>query len=127
MKYKFIIIAILIFLKIIGIASHAKADFSNMDWYKDFKEQSEKEHREWVKQWEYNNGNRLGVCSTITCYEAKIEWELKEFFEDTKTITNINHETNKITNRKISKDEEKEKEELILSMTLSTLFNITQL
>ena len=145
MNYKFIIIAILIFLKIIGIASHAKADFS----YNEIKAIVEKEHREWIKQWEYNNS-----------YEAKIEKEFKETFEDAKTITNvddysytaeylngkkewcinndfttldcvdyslvsssiINNETNKTTNSKISKEEE----ELILSMTLSTLFNITQ-
>ena len=153
MKYKFIIIAILIFIKVIGVASHARADeqvytkeylkkhyqtYLKSDFYK-------QEQKERQKQWE----------------EKVEEMQLKrEWLEDTKAITNIelnlmknycirndfetldcvdyslvsssiiNHESNKITNGKISKDEEsemKEKEELILSMTLSTLFNITQL
>ena len=50
MNSRFIIIAILIFIKVIGVASHAKAGFSYdeikvMDWYKDHQEQREKERR----------------------------------------------------------------------------------
>jgi hypothetical protein len=157
MKPQFIIIAILITLKVIGIASHARADSSYKDYFDSpaFKEQLEKKNREREKQWKY-----------INSHEAKKQRKERQLLEDAKTITNIddysytaeylngkkeycirnnfktldcvdyslisfsiiNHKSNKITNGKISKDEEsemKEKEETILSMTLSSLFNIT--
>ena len=72
MNSRFIIIAILIFIKVIGIASRARADFSYEDYYKkDFYEQEQKEKEE---QWK----------------EKVEEMQLKkEWLEDTKIITNI--------------------------------------
>jgi hypothetical protein len=154
MKPQFMIIAILITIKVIGVASHARADFSNdeikvMDWYKDYKEQSKKEYRERIKQWEYNNS-----------HEAKKQRKERELLEDTKIITNIDDYSYaveylngkkeycirndsetlacvdyslvsfSIINHESNKDEESEmktKEEIISSMTLSSLFNIAQL
>ena len=52
MKPQFIIIAILIMIKVIGVASHARADSSYKDYFDSpaFKEQSEKEYRETVRK-----------------------------------------------------------------------------
>ena len=75
MNSRFIIIAILIFIKVIGVASRARADFSYEDYYtKDYQEQREKEFKEREEQWK----------------EKVEEMQLKrERLEETKTITNI--------------------------------------
>ena len=188
MNSRFIIIAILIFIKVIGVASHARADFSYEDhatqWKKEFEERKKEfeairkqnEKNEWRRSifgdhWRSNDMYGQWERERI---KKEREWLNKEWLEedtDTKIITNItnitniddhsytvdylngkkeycyndfgviacldyslvpssriNQESNKKTNGKISKDEESEmkaKEEFILSMTLSTLFNIT--
>jgi hypothetical protein len=115
----------------------------------------EKKYREREKQWKYINSHEakkqrkerqlLEDAKTITniddySYTAeylngKKEYCIRNNFKTLDCVdyslisfSIINHKSNKITNGKISKDEEsemKEKEEIILSMTLSSLFNIT--
>ena len=78
MNSKIIIIAILILVKVVGVASRARADVPDniMDFIKDYQEQGQWEKKiEREKQWREEQFKKI---------VEKMQW-----LEDTKTITNI--------------------------------------